>query len=140
MGETTYSVGQFSKLIHKSVRTLHRWDKEGIFVAHCTQTERRYYPQAQYHTYFGIVPEAPTKKQKNVCYRRVSGSDQKNDLASQKAALERFVIGQGISVDEWLSDIGSGLLTIIHCFSSRLYGLRRYRKAIKTVVGSHADE
>ena len=29
------------------------------------------------------------------------------------------------------------LMTIIHCFSSRLYGLRNYRKSLKKVVELH---
>lgn len=37
-------------------------------------------------------------------------------------------------------EVVKDLLTIIHCFSFRLYGLRRYRKEIKTMVDSHADE
>ncbi len=202
MEQIVYSVGQFSKLIHKSVRTLQRWDKEGILTAQRTQTGRRYYTQAQYRTCFGIVPAEPAEQKKNICYTRVSGSNQKNDLSNQKAALEQFVIAQGIRVDEWRSDIGSGLnyerkqfnllleaveknriakimiahqdrfvrfgyewfhndcqrhgceivvihveslspeqevvkdlLTIIHCFSSRLYGLRRYQQELKTMIG-----
>jgi putative resolvase len=42
-------------------------------------------------------------------YSRVSGIAQKPDLANQNKALEAYCQQQAISVDEWLSDIGSGL-------------------------------
>ena len=126
---------------------------------------------------------------------------------SQKHALEQYIISNGIAVNEWLSDIGSGLnykrknfnyllievennrvakiiiahkdrlvrfgyewfedfckrhsceiivinaerlspeeevtkdlLTIIQSFSSRLYGLRRYKKEIEKMVVSHEND
>lgn len=131
----------------------------------------------------------------------MSGSNQKADLQNQVKAMENFVVAHGKTVDEWYSDIGSGLnykrpyflkiieevetnsvseiiiahkdrlvrfgyewfedfcnrhdckitvmnlqslspeeevtqdlLTIIHCFSSRLYGLGRYKKEIQKMV------
>jgi predicted site-specific integrase-resolvase len=205
MDKTIYTVGKFSKLVGKSIRTLQRWDKAGILVAHRSTTNRRFYTQDQYDLVLGLTPEQPHKKV--VCYSRVSGNDQKNDLESQKSALSQFVIANGLAVNEWLSDIGSGLnykrknfnqilegverreigkiviahkdrwvrfgyewfedfckrhdcelvvinvetlspeqevvkdlLTIIHCFSSRLYGLRRYKKEVKTIVEAHEND
>jgi predicted site-specific integrase-resolvase len=204
--EPFYSVGQFAKLTGKSVRTVQRWDKDGILVALRTQTNRRYYTQSHYNTAMGITANNTGQKGKVVCYTRVSGNDQKNDLASQKLALEQYVIAKGIAVDDWVSDIGSGLnykrknfnnllievegkkiskiiiahkdrfvrfgyewfidfcnrhgceieiinveslspeqevvkdlLTIIHCFSSRLYGLRRYKKEIKAMISGENE-
>jgi len=200
MNEKIYAIGEFSKLVGKSIRTLQRWDYDGLLVANRTKTGRRFYTQSQYYEVLGIQPDSSTKRE-IVCYTRVSGKDQKNDLASQKLSLEQFVIAAGICVDEWYSDIGSGLnykrnkfndlllrvenkeisqiiiahkdrfvrfgyewfdefckrhgceilvinaeslspeqevvkdlLTIIHCFSSRLYGLRRYKKEIHNIV------
>ena len=31
------------------------------------------------------------------------------------------------------------LMTIVHCFSSRLYGLRNYRKALKDAIGADTE-
>ena len=201
MDKPVYNLGTFAKMVGKSTRTLQKWDYDGVLVAHRSNTNRRYYTIDQYYAVMGISPELA--KRKIVCYTRVSGHDQKNDLDSQKKSLEQFVIAQGVSVDEWLSDIGSGLnykrkhfnellvevenkqvskiiiahkdrlvrfgyewfeafcqrheceivvinveslspaeevtqdlLTIIHWFSSRLYGLRRYKKEIKEMVVS----
>lgn len=32
------------------------------------------------------------------------------------------------------------LMTIVHCFSSRLYGLRKYKKKLKEALGGDKDE
>ena len=138
---------------------------------------------------------------KTVVYYRVSSAGQKPDLQRQKQALEQFCVASGRAVDDWISDIGSGLnfsrknfkalmdavergeikeivighkdrlvrfgyewfqafcekhgttltvmnveslspeqemrqdlLAIIHCFSSRLYGLRKYKKTLQAIV------
>ena len=99
MKQNIYSVGEFAELVGRSVQTIQRWDYEGILVSHRTATNRRYYTQDQYNEVMGITPD-PSRK-KVVCYTRVSGGDQKNDLESQKAALGQFVIASGIAVDEW---------------------------------------
>lgn len=196
-----YSTGEFAKLIGKTIRTVQRWDMDGLLVAHRTPTGRRYYTKRQLLDAMGIKPVVEQPERKTICYYRVSGHDQKNDLKNQKAALEQFAIANGLAVTEWLSDVGSGLnykrkdfnyllievennrvskiviahkdrlvrfgyewfeefckrhaceitvinaetlspeeevvkdlLTIIHCFTSRLYGLRRYKKEIKQMV------
>jgi predicted site-specific integrase-resolvase len=143
---------------------------------------------------------------KCILYARVSSSNQKKDLLSQKKALEDFCIASGRPMDERLEDIESGLnynrksfillmekvergevseiivahkdrlvrfgfewfekfckdygttiivmnaeslspeaemtkdlLSIIHCFSSRLYGLRKYKKKIIAMAGEHEN-
>ena len=193
-----YRLNEFAKLIGKSVQTLQRWDREGIFKAHRNKTNRRYYTHDQYLEYIG---QKASPEKKNIVYYRVSSSGQKGDLENQKKAIEQFCIAQGIAVSEWLSDIGSGLnytrknflslmemvergevaqiivahkdrfvrfgfewfekfcknhgtiilimnneslspteevtkdlLSIIHYFSSRLYGLRKYKKKIKEMI------
>ena len=37
-------------------------------------------------------------------------------------------------------EVTQDLLSIIHSFSSRLYGLRKYRKQIRDMVETHADD
>ena len=44
-----------------------------------------------------------------IAYTRVAGLAQKPDLANQIKALETYCQQQGIRVDEWMSDIASGL-------------------------------
>jgi DNA-binding transcriptional MerR regulator len=50
-----YSVGQFAKIINKSVNTLQRWDREGRFKANRTTTNRRYYTEKQLMEYRGLI-------------------------------------------------------------------------------------
>ena len=193
-----YRLNEFAKLIGKSVQTLQRWDREGIFKAHRNKTNRRYYTHDQYLEYIG---QKASPEKKNIVYYRVSSSGQKGDLLNQKRSLENFCTSSGIAVSEWHMDIGSGLnytrknfilllqmvergevsriiiahkdrlirfgfewferfckdhgtaiivmnqeslspeqemtkdlLSIIHCFSSRLYGLRKYKKKIRELV------
>ncbi len=186
----TYRPHEFAELISKSVSTLQRWDRDGILIAKRTPTDRRYYTHEQYLEYTGRT----AKDKKTVVYYRVSTHGQKNDMLSQKKALEEFCTAKGLAVSQWLHDIGSGLdykrkhflqimkmvetgevseiviahkdrlvrfgfewfesfcedhgteiivmnqeslspeeemvqdlLSIVHCFSSRLYGLRKYK-------------
>jgi len=138
MDEKTYSVGPFAKLIGKSPRTVQRWDKAGLLVSHRTISGRRFYTQAQYYEAMGLEdPEPEAGAGKTVCYTRVSGHDQKNDLASQKSALEQFVIAKGLTVDEWLSDIGSGLNYKRKNFNLLLIAVEK--REVSTLVIAHKD-
>ena len=45
---TNYKPKDFAELIGVSVKTLHRWDREGILEVNRTPTDRRYYAYDQY--------------------------------------------------------------------------------------------
>lgn len=178
-----------------SIKTLQRWDREGILVAKRTPTNRRYYTEEQYLSYVG----KSQPKGLILAYTRVSSRHQIDDLTSQIEFLKHFVNANGEILDEVISDIGSGLnynrknwnkllldyvakglvskiyitykdrfvrfgfdwferfcnyynceivvvknettspqqelvedlISIIHVFSSRVYGLRKYKKELK---------
>ena len=199
MSSNVYKPKDFARMIGKSVLTLQRWDREKILIAHRTKvTNRRYYTHDQYLEYLGI---RASSDKKIITYCRVSSSGQKNDLKSQRQAIEIYCTKKAYEVSEWLEEVGSGLnykrkkfnwlmeqvelgeisliivahkdrlvrfgfewfeafatrhgtkieimnleslspeaemtkdlLSIIHCFSSRLYGLRKYRKNIKQLI------
>ena len=200
--KNTYAPREFAEMIGRVVKTLQKWDREGSLPAHRTPTGRRYYTHDQYLSYTGrnvAVKQVAT-------YCRVSSASQKNDLLSQKSAVEQFCIASGRAVTFKIEDIGSGLnykrkgfvslleqvergeisevivahkdrlvrfgfewfekfctdhgativvmnaesmspeqemtqdlLSIINCFSSRLYGLRKYKKKITDLVESQPD-
>lgn len=201
--KNAYSPREFAALIGKSVITLQRWDREGSLTAFRNLKNRRYYTHTQYLEYIG---QKPVNKQ-IVSYCRVSSSGQKNDLASQRNAVESFCIAAGKAIGERYEDIGSGLnysrknfvklmesveqgkvseiviahkdrlvrfgfewfekfcqdhgciivvmnaeslspeeemtqdlLSIIHCFSSRLYGLRKYKKNLQAQITEKESE
>jgi putative resolvase len=104
--KTTYSPKEFGALIGKSVLTLQKWDRKGILKAHRSPTNRRYYTHDQYLQYRGLVAQ---EQGLTIVYARVSGVAQKPDLANQINALEAYCKQHSITVDEWMSDIGSGL-------------------------------
>jgi putative resolvase len=104
--ESTYSPKQFGQLIGRSVKTLQKWDRDGILTAHRSPTNRRYYTQDQYLAYRGLTA-APSGK--TIVYARVSSSGQKADLSTQIAALRAYCVQKQYQPDEWIEEIGSGL-------------------------------
>src|SRR3989304_632478 len=103
----TYKAAEFAKLAGVSVKTLQRWDREDqLKPAARTPGNRRLYTQAQLNTLLNRMPQL---ERVSVAYMRVSSQAQKPDLANQKTALEQFCIAQGLTIDEWISEIGGGL-------------------------------
>lgn len=100
---TNYKPKDFAELLGVSVKTLQRWDREGTLKANRTPTDRRYYTYNQYLQFKGIDTENDTRQ--IVIYARVSTRDQKDDLQD--------------------------IVSILHVFSCRLYGLRKYKKQIE---------
>ena len=90
---TNYKPKDFAELLGVSVKTLQRWDREGILKANRTPTDRSYYTYGQYLQFKGINIEH-------------------EELSSQ---------------EELVQDI----ISILHEFSCRLYGLRKYKKQIE---------
>lgn len=56
-----------------------------------------------------LLNRTPQQERVAVAYLRVSNQAQKPDLANQKTALEQFCIAKGLTIDEWISEIGGGL-------------------------------
>src|SRR5260370_24283985 len=104
--DKTYSAKEFGKLIGRTTNTLQKWDRQGILEAQRSPTNRRYYTHDQYLQYRGLVAQ---EQGLTIVYSRVSGVAQKPDLVNQINALETYCKQQSIKVDEWMSDIGSGL-------------------------------
>ena len=100
---TNYKTKDFAELLGVSVKTLQRWDREGTLKANRTPTDRRYYTYNQYLQFKGIDTENDIRQ--IVIYARVSTRDQKDDLQD--------------------------IVSILHVFSCRLYGLRKYKKQIE---------
>ena len=100
---TNYKPKDFAELLGVSVKTLQRWDREGTLKVNRTPTDRRYYTYNQYLQFKGIDTENDTRQ--IVIYARVSTRDQKDDLQD--------------------------IVSILHVFSCRLYGLRKYKKQME---------
>ena len=197
--EKLYTVTEFAELLNKKVKTLQKWDREGVLKAYRTPTNRRYYTEAQYLEYTGKSLKKENNVRENVIYARVSSQSQKPELLNQVNYLKSYSVSNGIPISNIYTDIGSGLnykrknwmrliddcfqgkiskiyvsysdrfvrfgfdwiqsilktytnteiivvenklltpeeevvqdlITIIHVFSSRVYGLRKYGKKLK---------
>ncbi len=193
---SVYRIGEFAERIGRSVSTVRRWEAEGRITARRTPSGQRYFDATDVRRV--LQPGFDEGSRRTVVYCRVSSPGQKDDLASQVAAMEQFCLARGLAVDEWVSEVGGGmnlrrkkflavmdavdrgevatlvvahkdrlarfgfdylehvavrngceivvanqeslspqqelvedLLAIIHTFSCRLYGLRRYEKTLK---------
>lgn len=198
-----YRISEFARLIGKSPATVRRWEREGRLQARRGPTGQRYFTDTDVRRV--LQPGFGDAARKTVVYCRVSSPGQKDDLASQVAALEQFCLARGLAVDEWVTEIGGGmnltrrkflavmdriergeigvlviahtdrlarfgydylehvavkngceivvanqeslspqqemvqdLLSIVHTFSCRLYGLRRYEKTLKDELAGGA--
>ena len=99
-------LNEMAKRLNVSVKTLQRWDREGILVAKRTPTDRRYYTEDQYLEYIGSSTKS---KRKTIAYVRVSSVNQKDDLQNQITFIRNYVNAKGKILDDVIEDIGSGL-------------------------------
>lgn len=130
-----YKPKDFSKLLNVSVKTLQRWDNNGILKAHRSPTNRRYYTYDQYLQFKGIKKENDTRK--IVIYARVSTKNQKNDLKNQITFLQQFCNTKGMIIDECIEDFGSGLSYNRKKWNKLLIDVMEQK--IKTIIISHKD-
>ena len=99
-------INEMAKRLGVSIKTLQRWDRDGILIAKRTPTDRRYYTEDQYLEYIGSTTES---KRKIIAYVRVSGVNQKDDLQNQITFIRNHVNAKGEILDFVIEDIGSGL-------------------------------
>ena len=197
--DTLLPINEVAKLMRRTVKTLQRWDRDGVLTAQRAPSGRRWYSREAILRHLGIG-ESPAERQ-TVAYCRVSSQAQKPDLKNQRRTVEEFCAAKGLANVEFIEEIGGGLnfkrkrflalvdgviagnvscvvlahkdrlarfgfellqhlckehdcellvinseklspeqemvqdlMTIVHCFSSRLYGLRNYKKALKEAL------
>ena len=99
-------LNEMAKRLNVSVKTLQRWDREGILVAKRTPTDRRYYTEDQYLEYIGSSTKS---KRKTIAYVRVSSANQKDDLRNQITFIRNYINAKGEILDDVIEDVGSGL-------------------------------
>ena len=102
-----YKPKDFAELLGISVRTLQRWDNEGILKANRTPTNRRYYTYQQYLNFKGQTTKEDIRD--IVIYARVSTRNQKDDLINQVDFLKQYCNAKGMIVNQYIEDFGSGL-------------------------------
>jgi len=130
-----YKPGEFAELIGVSVKTLQRWDREGILKAFRSPTDRRYYTYYQYLNFMGLKQDKDTREV--VIYARVSTRNQKDDLNNQAEFLRTFCNANGMIVDRCIMDFGSGLNYNRKQWNALLDDVMDNK--VKTIVISHKD-
>ena len=48
-----YRIGKAAEFLGYTVKTLQKWDRDGILVANRTKTNRRYYTEEQLYAFLG---------------------------------------------------------------------------------------
>ena len=104
--EKLYNVTQFAEMIGKTVKTLQRWDRDGVLKSYRSPSNRRYYTHTQYLEYLGVKG---TTEKVNVIYARVSTKNQVDDLENQLKFLQKYCIDNGIPISNIYTDFGSGM-------------------------------
>lgn len=99
---TNYKPKDFAELLGVSVKTLQRWDREGLLKANRTPTNRRYYTYDQQLQFKGVHTENDIRD--IVIYARVSTRNQKDDLKNQVDFLRQFCNAKGILVNQCVED------------------------------------
>ena len=132
---TNYKPGDFAELLGVSVKTLQRWDREGILKANRTPTDRRYYTYDQYLQFKGIKTEKDNRQ--TVIYARVSTRNQKEDLQNQVTFLRQFCNAKGMIVDQYIEEYGSGLNYNRKKWNQLLEEVMEQK--VKTIVVTHQD-
>lgn len=130
-----YKPKDFAEFIGVSVKTLQRWDREGILKANRAPTNRRYYTYEQYLQYKGIKTTEDNRH--TVIYARVFTRNQKDDLKNQVAFLRQFCNAKGIIVDRCIEDYGSGLNYNRKEWNRLIEDVMEQR--VKTIVVTHKD-
>ena len=132
---TNYKPGDFAELLGVSVKTLQRWDREGILKANRTPTDRRYYTYDQYLQFKGIKTKNDNRE--TVIYARVSTRNQKEDLQNQVTFLRQFCNAKGMIVDQYIEEYGSGLNYNRKKWNRLLEEVMEQK--VKTIVVTHQD-
>ena len=91
-------ISQYAKENNVTIRTVWRWIEKGRLVIERTSTNRVF-----------IVEDLEEKPLSVAIYCRVSSSENKNNLETQKERLISYCNAKGWKVDKIVTEIGSGL-------------------------------
>jgi predicted site-specific integrase-resolvase len=130
-----YRIGEFAKRVGRSAGTVRRWEREGRIQARRGPTGQRYFDESDIRKV--LQPGFDERSRKTVVYCRVSSPGQKDDLSSQVMAMEQFCLARGLTVDEWLTEIGGGMDLTRRTFLAVMDAIERGE--IATLVIAHQD-
>lgn len=91
-------ISEYAKLKSVTYRTVWNWIAKGLVQVEKTDTGRTF-----------VILDAPTLEERVAVYCRVSSSENKTNLESQKQRMLQFCNAKGYRVSEVVTEIGSGL-------------------------------
>lgn len=115
--------------------TLMHWRKEGKIKYKALSSKKILYDIDSLNT--TDAKEDQKFNTKNVIYARVSTPGQKEDLDNQIELIKKYIISNGIKVDEIYSDIASGMNESRKDFNELLISI--FKREIKTVYITFKD-
>jgi putative resolvase len=131
------STGEAAAYLGRSVKTLQRWDREGVLTPEGrTKTGRRAYTQAQLTEFLGLQSRQ-SEPHRVIAYCRVSSAAQKPDLKNQRRVLEEFAAARGLAHVEWIEEVGGGLNFNRKRFLEIMDAVGR--SEVRTIVLAHKD-
>ena len=133
---SNYRINEFASRIGRSTQTVRRWEREGKITAKRLPSGQRYFDESDVRAIMGGAPDKKDIKD-IVVYCRVSSSGQKDDLASQFAAMESYCLAGAIPVDVWIQEIGGGMNFKRKHFLSLVDRIQRGE--IKKLLIAHKD-
>src|SRR5450755_2780177 len=132
---SVYRVGEFAEKVGRSVSTIRRWESEGKLTARRSPSGQRYFDDSDVRRI--MQPGFDDSTRVTIVYCRVSSANQRADLAAQVTAMEQFCLARGLTVDEWVKEVGGGmdlrrkkLLTVMDSIE---------RGQVATLVVAHQD-
>ena len=122
-------------MLNISKTKLRELERTGELVPVKKTTRSKYFLKEEVQAYLGDTIKHSDKKV--IVYYRVSSNSQKNELKNQLNYIENYTTSQGIKVDEYIKDIGSGI-------NYNNPGLNRIIKMVindevKKIIVSHKD-
>lgn len=93
-----YKISQYAKKYNVTIRTVWNWIKDGKVKTEKTKTKR-----------WLVIEDEEIRNEKVFIYARVSSSENKNNLESQKNRLLNYCSAKGYIVSGVVTEIGSGL-------------------------------
>jgi predicted site-specific integrase-resolvase len=104
----TLNITQAAAYLNRSVKTLQRYNREGLLVPTRTPKNRRVYTVEQLDAFLGQRREQKTPH-RIIAYCRVSSVAQRPALTNQRRTLEDFCVARGLAPVEYIEEVGGGL-------------------------------
>ena len=130
------NITQAAAYLNRSVKTLQRYDREGLVVPTRTPTNRRVYTIEQLDVFLGQRREKKMPY-RVIAYCRVSSVAQRPDLKNQRRTLEDFCASRGLAGVEFVEEIGGGLNFKRKKFTTIMDAV--VRDEVQALVLAHTD-